>query len=217
MLRVRPVHFTSDLDGFAATLEAQGLSCLESHGDWRVYDSGNGKVGIHRAEAGTAMDGTTVLGFEVRDHEIFVRRTLEDGTRAEVVDSRHGSTARVSAPDGFNFLADPVADLSLPTGGPVAVTAVWRTPDTAEANKVLADIGAKFVRGQPGGAALFRAKNGGFVATVQAHASGVELEIKHDGGPPPFGAESESQVHSGPGGRAPGKDGVELRYERAHP
>ncbi|MBP2412197.1 hypothetical protein JOF48_000996 [Arthrobacter stackebrandtii] len=180
MLRVRPVHFTSDLDGYAAQLEDQGLKCVENHGDWRVFDSGNGKVGIHQADAGSPMDGATELGFEVRDHEIFVRRTLEDGTQAEVVDSRHGGTARVTAPGGFNFLADPVTDLSLPTGGPLAVTAVWHTPDTAAAEKVLADIGAKFVQHRADGGSLFRAKNGGFVATIKGGSNAVELEISRD-------------------------------------
>lgn len=181
MLRVRPVHFTSDLAGCAAQLEAEGLKCVENHGDWRVLDSGNGKVGLHRAEAGSPADGTTVLGFEVRDHEIFVRRTLADGTRAEVADSRHGSTASVTAPDGFNFLADPVTDLSLPNpASPLSVTAMWHTPDPAAANKVLADIGARHVQDHPGGGALFSAKNGGFVAIHKGVTNVVELEIGND-------------------------------------
>lgn len=186
MLRVRPVHFTSDLDDYAAQLEAAGLNCVENHGDWRVFDSGNGKIGMHLAEAGSPMDGTTVLGFEVRDHEIFVRRTLADGTHAEVADSRHGSTARVIAPDGFSFLADPVTDLSLPDpASPLSTTIIWHTPDPATANKVLADIGARHMQDYPGGGALFRAKNGGFVATTKGGANAVELEIGND-------AESES-------------------------
>lgn len=193
MLRVRPVHFTSVLDEYAAHLETQGMRCVENHGDWRVFDSGNGKVAVRLAEAGSAMDATTVLGFEVRDHEIFVRRTLEDGTQAELVESRHGSTARVTAPDGLSFLADPVTDLALPDpASPLSVTAMWHAPDPAAANKVLADIGAKHVQDYPGGGALFRAKNGGFVATIQGGANAVELEIMHDGDRPTLGAESES-------------------------
>lgn len=182
MLRVRPVHFTSRIEEFSAALEAQGLHCVENHGSWRVFDSGSGKVGVHAAEPGSAEDGTTDLGFEVRDCEIFVRRTRQDGTAAELVDSRHGPTARVKAPDGFTFLADPSTDLRLPADdAPLAVTATWRTPDVAAANKVLADIGTRFLGERPGGGALFRAKNGGFVATAAGVASGVELEITPGG------------------------------------
>lgn len=183
MLRIRPVHFTSTIDEFAAELQAQGLHCVENHGNWRVFDSGNGKVGVHAAEAGSAEDGTTELGFEVRDCEIFVRRTRQDGTDAELVDSRHGTTARVTAPDGFTFLADPSTDLSLAAhDAPLAVTATWRTPTPEVANKVLADIGARFVAERPGGGALFRTKNGGFVATAAGEVSGVELEITRQTG-----------------------------------
>lgn len=183
MLRVRPVHFTSRIDEFCAALQAQGLLCVENHGNWRVFDSGSGKVGVHAAEAGSPEDGTTDLGFEVRDCEIFVRRTLDDGTAAKLVDSRHGSTARVTAPDGFTFLADPSTDLRLPAeDAPLAVTATWRTPDPAAANKVLADIGARLVAERPGGGALFRAKNGGFVATAADAVSGVDLEITRQAG-----------------------------------
>ena len=196
MLRVRPVYFTSAPDAFAARLAGIGLRSVESHGDWQVFDTGNGKVGLHRAEAGSAADGLLVLGFEVRDPEIFVRRTLQDGTQAELVESRHGSTARVSAPDGTVFLADPATDLSLPAAdSPLAVVATWHTANPAAANKVLADIGAKHVQDFPGGGALFRAKNGGFVATAVATAagaaSGVGLEIRHGGGTLTLGAVSE--------------------------
>jgi hypothetical protein len=192
MLRVRPVHYTSRIDEFAVKLETQGLHCVENHGSWRVFDSDSGKVGVHAAEAGSAEDGTTDLGFEVRDCEIFVRRTLEDGTQAELVESSliksslikstHGITARVTAPDGFTFLADPSTDLRLPADDPLlAVTVTWRSPDVAAANKVLTDIGARLVAERPGGGALFRARNGGFVATAAGAVSGVELEITQGG------------------------------------
>ncbi len=192
MLRVRPVHFTSRIDEFAAELEGGGLRCTENHGSWRVFDSGSGKVGVHAAEAGSPEDGTTVLGFEVRDCEIFVRRTVQDGTAAELVDSRHGSTARVTAPDGFTFLADPSTDLHLPgPASPDSVTAIWHTPDPVAANTVLANIGATFERDLVDGGALFRARNGGFVATAKGAVSGVELQLKHDGGTLTVGAVSE--------------------------
>ncbi|SEE84844.1 hypothetical protein SAMN04489740_2772 [Arthrobacter alpinus] len=183
MLRVRPVHYTSRIDDFAAELLTQGLRCVENQGGWRVFDSGSGKVGVHAVDAGSAGDGTTDLGFEVRDCEIFVRRTLEDGTAAELIESAHGTSARVTAPDGFTFLADPSTDLRLPADDtPLAVTVVWRTPDIAAANKVLSNIGARLVAEHPGGGSLFRAKNGGFVTTAAGAVSGVELERFHRSG-----------------------------------
>lgn len=198
MLRVRPVHYTSRIDEFAAELETQGLRCVENHGSWRVFASDSGKVGVHAAEAGSAEDGTTELGFEVRDCEIFVRRTLEDGTQAELVESGHGTTARVTAPDGFTFLADPSTDLRLPAdNAQLAVTVTWRSPDVAAANKVLADIGARVIAERPGGGALFRAKNGGFVATAAGAVSGVDLEITRGGQETPDDGNPEG--FSGPG------------------
>ncbi|WP_449374502.1 hypothetical protein [Arthrobacter psychrolactophilus] len=116
----------------------------------------------------------------MRDHEIFVRRTLEDGTQAELEDSRHGSTARVTAPDGFSFLADPVTDLSLPdSSSAISISMIWHSPDPAIANKVLADIGARLVISADNGT-LFSTKNGGFVITKKGAANAVELEIVED-------------------------------------
>lgn len=181
MLRVRPLHFTSRPEEFTALLTVLGLVCVQDHGDWRVFDSGNGKVGLHRVPAGSAEDGTTSLGFEIRDREIFVRRTLEDGTHAELVDSRHGPTARVSAPDGTTFLADPVQDLSPMEPGPLTVLQLWHTTDRDGARKVLADIGARPVTDTPGGRSQFRAKNGGLTATHPAGRNGVELCFGYDG------------------------------------
>jgi len=124
MLRVRPILSTSALDDHAALLSALGLGCTENYGDWRLFDSGRGKVGLHRtapgnvggrqdnstADDGGRRDGSVQLGFEIRDRDIFVRRTLADGTRAELLETPHGPSARVTAPDGFTFLADPVVD-----------------------------------------------------------------------------------------------------------
>ena len=57
MLRIRPVHFTSTIDEFAAELQAQGLHCVENHGNWRVFDSGNGKVGVVKDKTPVAPVG----------------------------------------------------------------------------------------------------------------------------------------------------------------
>ena len=194
MLRVRPIILTSNFKQTVAQLRELGLSCLANDGGWAEFDSGNGKVAVsNEVPEGEAID----LAFEVRDAAIFVRRTLEDGTHAEEARTSAGPGARVTAPDGFGFELAASEDLSLPEpdadpSAPSAVTALWRTPDLATANKVLADIGAKFVQENPDGGALFRAKNGGFVATAKGEVNVVELEIGHHGESLTFGAESES-------------------------
>ena len=190
MLRVRPIIFTSAFEDTLTQLLTLGLSCLENDGDWAEFDSGNGKVGVFRE---VPESHRTELAFELRDAVIFVRLTLADGTPAELTDTTTGPGARVTAPDGFSFELTASEDLSLPDPAAVsAVTAVWHTPDPAAANKVLANIGAKFVRDQPDGGAMFRAKNGGFVTTAKSDVSGVELQIKHDGGTLTLGTQNES-------------------------
>ncbi|MHA7271757.1 VOC family protein [Arthrobacter sp. HLT1-20] len=182
MLRVRPVLFTSHLAEYSKLLIALGMWRVHDAGDWQVFDSGQGKVGLHGVLPG-GQDGTATLGFEIRDAPIFVRRTLADGTHAELVDSRHGPTARVTAPDGFTFLADPVVDApaATPAAGPLTVVQLWSTPEVAAATKVLADIGTKPVAGRPDAPALFRAKNGGLTAARLGEVSGVDLGFRYDG------------------------------------
>lgn len=194
MLRVRPIILTAHFDTTAAQLLALGLRCLQNDGAMAEFDAGSGKVVVLRS---SLAEHGTLLAFEVRDAAIFVRRTLEDGTHAEGSETSLGPGARVSAPDGFSFELAASEDLRLPEpdadpSSLSAVTAIWRTPDPAAANKVLADIGAKFMHNSQDGGAVFRAKNGGFVATAKGPMTGVELEIKHDGGTLTFGAESES-------------------------
>jgi hypothetical protein len=188
MLRVRPIVFTSRPEDHASLLTALGLACTENHGDWLVFDSGDGKVGLHRAAAGSAEDGTVQLGFEIRDRGIFVRRTLADGTLAELLEAGRGPAARVTAPDGFSFLADPVADLAPRRPGPLSVVQQWHTPDVAAARKVLADIGARPGPPDADGRSPFRARNGGLVEVRHGEVSGVALALAYDGGPADLGA-----------------------------
>ena len=188
MLRVRPVLFTSKLEEYSALLVALGMECVVDHSDWRLFDSGDGKVGLCRASAGSIGDGTTELGFEIRDREGFVRRTLADGTRAELVDDGRGPGARVTAPDGFSFPADPVADSAALVPGPLTVVQLWRTPDPDAARKVLADIGARPVPPRPDGRTPFRARNGGLVAVHPGPDAGVVLAFEYDGDTAALGA-----------------------------
>lgn len=190
MLRVRPLIFTTHFERTVAQLHGLGLSAQKNDGDWAEFDSGNGKIGVFRE---FPDEQSIVLAFELRDAAIFVRRTLADGTHAELDDTSTGPGASVTAPDGFTCELAASEDLRLAEAdSPTAVTAIWRTPDPAAANKVLADIGAKFVQELAAGGALFRAKNGGFVATAAGAQNAVELAIKHGKLVTKFGAESES-------------------------
>jgi len=201
MLRARPLHYTSRMDAYAGLLTALGLTLEHDAGDWRVFTSGHGKVGLHFTEPGSVEDGTTALGFELRDREIFVRRTQEDGTCAELFDAGHGPSARITAPDGFSFLADPVTDLSRPapdTDGTLKVLQLWYTQDPAAAQKVLADMGAKLaVSSETAGWALFNAKNGGLTATHLGEPNAVELAFEYTGDITVLAAKMAAQGVSG--------------------
>lgn len=180
MLRVRPIHFTSRLDQWERLLIDLGLVKTVDEATWREFDAGGGRLALHFAEAGSAKDGSTSFGVEVGDLAEFARRTTEaagdGGTTAEVIEADHGSSCRVTAPDGFAFLADPAvrATDGSWTGSPEAepdltVVEIWFAADPTAATRTLRDIGARpRVPGAPGTPAAdpgesetFTAKNGG--------------------------------------------------------
>lgn len=189
MLRTRPIHYTSNMEAWARLLTKLGLKAEHDGGDWRLFTSGNGNVGLHFAEAGSEMDGCTTLGFEIRDREIFVQRTLEDGTRAELIEQGHGPGARVTAPNGFSFKLDPVTDLSMPDPeAKLAVMQLWYSQEASVQQKVLADIGAKLVVSsktpEPSNKvtwAVYSAKNGGLTAVHLGQQDAVELSFEYNG------------------------------------
>lgn len=183
MLRVRPLVHTNYFHEYVALLTALGMDCVQTKddGDWQVFDSGNGKVAVRQASA-DSLPGTSVhMGFELRDADIFIQRTLADGTKAERAPD--APAARVTAPDGFSFLAHPSNDLSLADPqGRLAVATVWRTLQPEMAKTVLLNIGAKHVRDNTEGGAVFRVKNGGLVTTAAGDLTGVELGFTYKGG-----------------------------------
>ena len=116
MLRVRPIHFTSRLDEWERLLTGLGMVKTVDEPTWREFDAGSGRLALHVAEQGSAEDGTTSLGVEVGDLKEFARRTKEagaadcttsGGTTAELIEADHGPSCRITAADGFSFLADP--------------------------------------------------------------------------------------------------------------
>jgi len=112
MLRVRPIHFTSRLDEWERLLTVMGLVKTVDEPTWREFDAGSGRLALHFVEEGAAADGTTSFGVEVGDLKEFARRTKEAGaaegvTTAELIEADHGSSCRITAADGFSFLADP--------------------------------------------------------------------------------------------------------------
>lgn len=208
MLRVRPIHFTSRLDQWERLLTDLGMVKTVDEPTWREFDAGAGRLALHFAEAGSAEDGTTSFGVEVGDLAEFSRRTNEagagGGTTAELIDADHGSSCRVSSPDGFSFLADPAArasDGSWSTSAEaepgLAVVGVWFAQDPRAATQTLRDIGARPrpVPGTPGvGDAdtriaeteAFTAKNGGVLmvgaaAGTAAAAGSAGLAFEYAG------------------------------------
>jgi hypothetical protein len=187
MLRVRPIQFTSDIVGWKHLLEALGLVCVEDRGDWMEFDAGSGRVALHGASADSAESadsGTTVFGVEVGDLAEFARRTVADGTRAELFDADHGQAVRITAQDGFTFLADKAASRTTnPEADPgLAVVGTWLTPDVPQAAKELRHIGAR-PRHMSTDAADFTTKNGGILLVRKSPdtvAGGLAFEYDGD-------------------------------------
>jgi hypothetical protein len=191
MLRVRPLHYTSNIESWDRLLTALGLVRTEGDGGVRIYDSGSGRLTLQEVPRGAGQDGSTVLAVEVGDLAEFARRTnlAAEGTGttpAELITAGQGDACRITAPDGFSFLADKAghgaqcadADQAL------AVVGVWFTGDTGAAAGTLRHVGAR-PRPVPDNdeTADFTAKNGGVL--VVRPASGPPrsgLGFEYDGG-----------------------------------
>jgi hypothetical protein len=184
MLRVRPIHSTSRPDAWEPLLGALGMIKTVDDGDWREFDAGSGRLALHRVPDGSPEDGTTVFGVEVGDLAEFARRTVADGTRAEVVEAPHGTTVQVTAKDGFAFFADKAAHgaVCADADAALAVVGTWLAPDVETAAQELRNIGARPRRDTPDGAD-FTTKNGGILAVrAAAEAAGGPVEFEYDGG-----------------------------------
>lgn len=185
MLRVRPIQFTSDVAGWKHLLTALGLVCVVDGGDWLEFDAGSGRIALRRTSADSPDDGATVFGVEVGDLTEFARRTMADGTRAELFDADHGQAVRVTAQDGFTFLADKAAGrtTSRDADPGLAVVGTWLTPDVPGAAQELRNIGAR-PRNMSTDAADFSTKNGGILlARSSPETVAGELAFEYDGEP----------------------------------
>lgn len=212
MLRVRPIHFTSRLDQWERLLADLGMVKTVDEASWREFDAGAGRLALHFAEAGSAEDGTTSFGVEVGEPAEFARRTNDAGaqagagtagTTAELIEADHGPSCRVTAGDGFSFLADPATRASDGTWAGsaeadpgLAVVGVWFAADPTAAARTLRDIGAR-PRPAPGApdadagadtdgveTEAFTAKNGGvlMVGTAAGTAAATAgLGFEYDG------------------------------------
>ncbi|MDN4642995.1 VOC family protein [Arthrobacter sp. PsM3] len=181
MLRVRPIHFTSRIDAWERLLTDLGMIKTVDAPTWREFDAGSGRLALHFAEVGSAEDGTSSFGVEVGDLKEFARRTkeagaAEGGTTAELVDADHGQSCRITAADGFSFLADQAARAtdgswagSAEADPDLAVVAVWFSEDAVAAARTLRDIGAR-PRPIPGSSAVGNADTNTDVDTVESEA-----------------------------------------------
>ncbi|WP_346960517.1 VOC family protein [uncultured Arthrobacter sp.] len=199
MLRVRPIHFTSRLDQWERLLTDLGMVKSVDEPTWREFDAGAGRLALHFVEAGSAEDGTTSFGVEVGDLAEFARRTNEAGapagpgtaagTTAELIEAEHGPSCRVTARDGFSFLADPATRASdgswagaAEAEAGLAVVGIWFAEDPTAATQTLRDVGAR-PRPVPGAGGAgpagtdtgesesFTAKNGGVLMVGAAAGS----------------------------------------------
>ncbi|GAB3272129.1 VOC family protein [Arthrobacter pigmenti] len=185
MLRVRPIHFTSRMADYRKLLTGLGLSVSVDNDGYTEFDAGSGRMAIHAAEAGAADDGTTALGFEIRDLDEFIRRTNAAGTKAEVFEAGHGTAARIAADDGVVFLCDPAPESTTPEAAPdpdLSVLPLWMTPDVNSARKILGDIGARpRIIADAGTWVDYSARNGGLVAAHQDGTTEILLAFEYDG------------------------------------
>ena len=174
MLRVRPVHYTSRTGSWKELLTALGMVQTEDDGGRQVFDSASGRLVLHPEPAGSGQDGRTILAVEVGDVAEFARRTnlsaQEDGGAkdgmppAELVAGDHGGACRISAPDGFTFMASKADHFAqcADADPALAVVGVWYTADPDAAAHTLLQVGAR-PRPVPDNdeTADFTAKNGG--------------------------------------------------------
>ncbi|WP_115789497.1 VOC family protein [Arthrobacter silvisoli] len=184
MLRVRPLHFTSRPEAWEPLLGALGMIKTVDDSGRREFDAGSGRLALQRVAAGSVEDGTTVFSVEIGDPAEFARRTVADGTRAEVIDTPHGTAVQVTAEDGFSFVADKAAHgaVCADADTALAVVGVWLTPGVERAAEEMRNIGARPRRETPDGAD-FSTKNGGILAVRSGgQAAGGGLEFEYDGG-----------------------------------
>jgi len=214
MLRVRPIHFTSRLDQWERLLADLGMVKTVDEATWREFDAGGGRLALHFAEEGSAEDGTTAFGVEVGDLAEFGRRTNEAGaggagTTAELIEADHGPSCRVTAGDGFSFLADPATRASDGTWSTsaeadpgLAVVGVWFAEDPTAAARTLRDIGAR-PRPVPGTAGAGRADT---AADTAADTIETEAFTAKNGGVLMVGAAAGTA-------RGAGRAGLGFEYE----
>ena len=196
MLRVRPIHFTSRLDAWERLLTGLGMVKTVDEPTWREFDAGSGRLALHFVEQGSADDGTTSPRRRggrpegIRPPDQGSRRGRTAGTTAELIDADHGPSCRITAADGFSFLADPATRATDGSWGGsaeadpgIAVVGVWFSEDAVEAARTLRDIGAQprpLPGSGPGSGAddntaeseAFLAKNGGILMVGAGSGTG---------------------------------------------
>lgn len=183
MLRVTPIHFTTEFEAWGRLLSALGMSRAISEDGWWEFDSHSGGVRLHTPDEARPA-GSTGLAFEVGRLEEFTRRTREAGTEVVITHEGHGPTAHITGPDGVTFIATAETRAPVPEGTDASlhVVPVWNSPDVEGAEATLRHIGA---RPDPSSTTdawrQFNAKNGGRVGVHAGPAAVVELGFQYAG------------------------------------
>jgi hypothetical protein len=195
MLRVSPVHSTSRPGSWERLLTALGMVLTVDDAGRPVFDAGSGRLALETVPEGDPADGTTTFAVEVGDPAEFARRTNlsaeEEGlTPAELEPAGDQQACRITAPDGFSFLAGKAAHFAphADADPALAVVGVWFTEDPGAATRTLRHIGAR-PRPVPDADenADFTAKNGGvLLVRPAAGPPRAGLGFEYDGGLEPL-------------------------------
>lgn len=183
MLRVTPIIFTENAEGWSQLLEAIGLQRAVHADGWQEFDALSGRYRLHAPDADHPA-GTTRLAFEVGDLDEFIRRTRQAGTAVVLTEEGHGRTATITGPDGLSFVATVESARPEPTAADPAlrVLALWMTPDPEGTAATLRNIGARpEIASDTGAWVQFRAKNGGLVATHAGTTQYAVPSFQYDG------------------------------------
>jgi len=177
MIISRPVQYTSDLAGYRRIFAALGLVPLAETEDWSVYAAGDGRVGLHRVDAGDDLDGAAALGFESDDVDAVVaafdgaarRFTAENGARGVAIDG------------GLEIVVlEPAPGEARGTAG-LRSLGLWVSPDVPAAVAVLERLGLRGDVRSDSGQWVQMVADAGLAAVHDGAEPGAQLSFEYRG------------------------------------
>ena len=177
MIISRPVQYTSDLVGYRRVFAALGLAPLQESEDWSVYAAGDGRVALHRVDAGDALDSRAALGFESDDLDVVVsafgdaarRFTAENGARGVAIDGELEIVVLEPAPGGASGTAG------------LRALGLWVSPNVNAAASVLERLGLRAEVRSDSGQWVQLTADGGLAAVHDGATPGAQLSFEYLG------------------------------------